>query len=119
MSFSYAPPYIPFSYISDSFTCDVTVTYREQSRSNVNLLITSVTTVCGKRRSQWPRGLKRRFAAVRLLGSWVRIPPGHRRLSVVSVVCYQLEVSVTSWPIVQGSPTDCGASLCVTSKPHE
>ena len=28
------------------------------------------------RRSQWPRGLRRRSAAVRLLRSWVRIPPG-------------------------------------------
>ena len=27
-------------------------------------------------RSQWPRGLKRRSAAARLLRSWVRIPPG-------------------------------------------
>jgi hypothetical protein len=27
-------------------------------------------------RSQWPRGLRRRSAAERLLGSWVRIPPG-------------------------------------------
>ena len=26
-------------------------------------------------RSQWPRGLRRRSAAVRLLRSWVRIPP--------------------------------------------
>ena len=34
-------------------------------------------------------------------------------------MCCQVEVSVTSWPLVQGSPTDCGASLCVTSKPHE
>ena len=33
-------------------------------------------------------------------------------------VC-QVEVSVTSWPLVQGSPIDCGASLCATSKPHE
>ena len=28
------------------------------------------------RRSQWPRRLRRRSAAARLLGSWVRIPPG-------------------------------------------
>ena len=28
------------------------------------------------RRSQWPRGLRRRCAAARLLRSWVRIPPG-------------------------------------------
>jgi hypothetical protein len=27
-------------------------------------------------RSQWPRGLRRRSAAERLLGSWVRISPG-------------------------------------------
>ena len=27
-------------------------------------------------RSQWPRGLRRRSAAARLLKSWVRIPPG-------------------------------------------
>ena len=38
---------------------------------------------------------------------------GHGRLSVVSVVCCQVEVSATSWPLVQGSPTDCGASLSV------
>ena len=28
------------------------------------------------RRSQWPRGLRRRSAAARLLRTWVRIPPG-------------------------------------------
>ena len=27
-------------------------------------------------RSQWPRGLRRRFASARMLRSWVRIPPG-------------------------------------------
>ena len=27
-------------------------------------------------RSQWPRGLRRRSTAARLLGLWVRIPPG-------------------------------------------
>ena len=48
------------------------------------------------RRSQWPRGLRRRSAAARLLVSWVQIPLGHGCLSVVSVVCCQVEVSVTS-----------------------
>jgi hypothetical protein len=47
-------------------------------------------------RSQWPRGLRRRSAATRLLGLWVRIPRGDGRLSVVSVVCCQVEVSATS-----------------------
>jgi hypothetical protein len=31
----------------------------------------------------------------------------------------QVEVSATSWSLVQGSPTDCGASLCVIWKPRE
>jgi hypothetical protein len=31
---------------------------------------------CYKGRSQWPRGLRRRSSAARLLRSWVRIPPG-------------------------------------------
>ena len=35
-------------------------------------------------------------AAAHLLRSWVRIPPGHGYLSVVSVVCCQVEVSATS-----------------------
>ena len=37
-----------------------------------------------------------RRAAARLLRSWVRIPQGHGYLSVVSVVCCQVEVSATS-----------------------
>jgi len=47
-------------------------------------------------RSQWPRDLRRRSVAARLLRSWVRMPPGHECLSVVSVVCCQVQVSVTS-----------------------
>jgi len=31
----------------------------------------------------------------------------------VSVVCCQVEVSETSWSLVQRSPTDCAVSLCV------
>jgi hypothetical protein len=31
----------------------------------------------------------------------------------VSVLCYQVEVSATSWSLVQKSPTDCGSSFCV------
>ena len=37
----------------------------------------------------------------------------HGYLSVVSIVCCQVEVSVTSWSLVQRSPTDCAASSCV------
>ena len=39
---------------------------------NKRILIEYVLTDC---RSQWPRGLRRRSAAARLLRSWVRIPP--------------------------------------------
>ena len=37
-------------------------------------------------RSQWPRGLRRRSAAARLLRLWVRIPPG-AWMSVCCVCC--------------------------------
>jgi hypothetical protein len=41
----------------------------------------------------------------------------HGFLSVVSVVCCQVEVSATSWSLVQRSPTDCGVSqMCVIVK---
>ena len=64
-------------------------------------------------RSQWPRGLMRGSAAARLLGLWVRIPPErHGYLSVVSVACCQVEVSVSGWSLVQRSPTECGVSEC-------
>jgi hypothetical protein len=41
-----------------------------------------------------------------------------RVLSVVSVVCCQVEVSATGWSLVQRSPTDCGVSECVIVKPR-
>ena len=63
-------------------------------------------------RSRWPRGLRRR-STTRLLRLWVRIPPGHGCLSVVSVVCCQEEVSATRWSLVQRSTTDCDALSCV------
>jgi len=37
---------------------------------------------------------------------------GHRCLSVVSVVCCQVEVSATSWSLVQRSLTEWGVSEC-------
>jgi len=43
--------------------------------------------------------LLRRSAAAGLLRLWVRIPPG-AWMSVVSVVCCQVEVSATSWGVL-------------------
>ena len=53
-------------------------------------------------------------AAACLLRLWVRIPPGAWPFvcSECCVFC-QVEVSATSWSLVQRSSTDCGALLCV------
>ena len=48
-----------------------------------------------------------------VLGSRIRIPPGHGCLSLKRVVCCQVEVSARGRSLVQRSPTDCGVSLCV------
>ena len=40
------------------------------------------------------------------------IPAGGMDVSRVSVVCCQVEVSVSGWSLVQRSPTECGASEC-------
>jgi hypothetical protein len=37
----------------------------------------------------------------------------------VCCVCCQIKVSETNWSLVQRSPTDCGAPLCVIKKPRE
>ena len=42
----------------------------------------------------------------------VRIPPVHVCLSVLSVVCCQVQVSVTGRSLVQRIPTKCGVSEC-------
>ena len=39
------------------------------------------------RRYQWPRGLRRRSEAARLLGLWVRIPPGCMDVCLLWVLC--------------------------------
>jgi hypothetical protein len=41
----------------------------------------------------------------------------HGGLSVASGVCFQEEVFASSCSLVQRSPTDCVASLCVIYKP--
>jgi len=65
-------------------------------------------------RPQWPRGLRRRSAAAGLLRLWFRIPPwAWIFVWCECCVCCQVEVSATSWSLVQRNPTDCCASLCV------
>jgi len=45
--------------------------------------------------SRWPRGLRHGYADSGLLGLQVRILPAHGRLSVVSFMFWQVEVSAT------------------------
>jgi hypothetical protein len=61
--------------------------------------------------SKWLRGLRRRSAAQRLLGSKVRILWGAWMSVSCECLCSQVEVSATGWSLVQRSPTDCGVCL--------
>jgi hypothetical protein len=71
-----------------------------------------------KSRPRWPRGLRRRSAAARSLGMRVRIPPEARMPSVVSVVCCQVEVSVTVWSLIQRNTTECDLGTSVMMPRH-
>jgi hypothetical protein len=90
--------------------------YSKDAGRTDNVQIINVTS-WHKRWSQWPRGVRRRSSAARMQRLCVRIPLG-AWLFVVSVVCCQIEVSAADWSLVQRSPTDCGASLCVIKKPR-
>ena len=63
-------------------------------------------------RSQWWRGLRLGSLASRLLGLRVRIPRGPRCVSLLSVVCCQVEVSASGWSFVQRNGNVC---VCVWS----
>ena len=81
------------------------------------IILNCITNSCISR-SQLPCGLRSRSTTAGLQRSWVRIPTG-TWMFVVSVVCCQVEAFATSWSLVQRSPTDCSASLCVIKKPCE
>jgi hypothetical protein len=55
-----------------------------------------------QRELKWPRGLRRRCAAERLLGSWVRMPPGASTFVSFERLCCQVEVSATADPSSRG-----------------
>jgi hypothetical protein len=60
---------------------------------------------------QWPRCLRYESASARILGLRVRIPPRYGRLSLVSFVCRQVEVSATGRWLVQRTIV-CGVWVC-------
>jgi hypothetical protein len=69
-------------------------------------------------RSQWPRRLRLSLRPLAYCDHGFESHRGYGCSSVVCVACCQVEVSATSWSLVQRSPTDCGASLCVITKPR-
>jgi len=70
-------------------------------------LFTAISMV---RWSQWERGLRCGSAAACLLWVRVRTPPTPGCLSLVSVVCGQIELSATGRSFVQTNPAKCGVS---------
>jgi hypothetical protein len=81
--------------------CECSYVSRNVSLSPYTSIITN-----SRGRSQWPRGLRRGSAVFRLLGLWVRIPPGgHGCLSPVSVVCCQVAPFATGVSLIERSPT--------------
>jgi hypothetical protein len=64
-------------------------------------------------RARCPRGLGRGSAAACLLGlGGLKSCQGHRSLSLVIVVCCQVEVSETNRSLVQRSPTEFDVFVC-------
>jgi hypothetical protein len=59
---------------------------------------------------------KERVYGRSLAGITVSNPAGGMDGCPLCCVCCQVEVSATGWSLVQRSPTDCGASLCVISE---
>jgi hypothetical protein len=55
------------------FLVHVSTSTRSSLRGHIQRY-TNTTNILSKGRSQWPRGLRRRSSAARLLRSWVRIP---------------------------------------------
>ena len=64
------------------------------------ILFVIFTQYVSAHRSQWPRRLRCASAASHLLGLRVRIPPGHGCVSLVNVVCCQVEVSATGRSLI-------------------
>ena len=79
--------------------------YRNAKQPHVSILYTD------HRRPRRSRCLRRGFAAARLLGLRVRIPPG-AWMFVVSVMCCQVEVCATGWSVFQRNLSKCDVSGC-------
>jgi hypothetical protein len=81
--------------------------------------LTTVSSSCYEALNWIVVNNERRSAAARLLRVWVRIPPGGWMSVCCDAMGCQVEVSATTWLLVQRGPTDYGASLCVVKIPRE
>ena len=69
---------------------------RDKTAGTVRNLVFCNFLSFNKLLNQWPRGLRRRSVAARLLRLWVRIPPGAwMSVCCECYVCCQVEVSAT------------------------
>ena len=105
------------SYIYGAPILDVSRSHTRRRTTSVGLLWTSDQLVTETSTWQHTALTTDKYPCpLRPLTCWDRgfeSHRGHGYLAVVSVVCCQVEVSATSWSLVQRSPTDCAASLCV------
>jgi hypothetical protein len=75
-----------------------------------NWVLKGILSVQNARKAD-PSGCALEGVGLYLLACWdcgFKSHQGHGCLSIVSVVCCQVEVSVTDWSLVQRSPTECG-----------
>jgi hypothetical protein len=87
--------------------------YNKNDYSNYQLIsLYSTAYKYITRRSQCSRGLRCGSVGVHLLEWGFESRRGHRGLSYVTVVCFQVDSSGSVWSLVQRSPTECGVSEC-------
>jgi len=104
---------VVFCFIFDSYVINDAIMY-------IIILLKNITWLINKHTCPNARAVK--GVGLTPLACWDCGFESHRGrgcLSVVSVVCCQVEVSATDWSLVQRSPTECGASLSVIYKPRE
>jgi hypothetical protein len=87
------------------------------SQSIFNVFLFPNTTYS---RSQWPRGLRRRSAAARLLRSWVWIPPEGMDVGLLWVLCFVRQWSLRRADHSSGGVLPTVVRRCVwCRKPQE
>jgi len=96
-----------FTVSAATAAATTTITTTISTTTATMSMLTSTTLHC---RSQWPRGLRRGSAVVRLLGLWVRIPPG----AWMPLSCEWFVLSsIGLWDRLITRPEESYRTLCV------